>query len=512
MLTCVECCPGVSRLNLSIPDHKEPREVCLLAAGRFATVNATAVMLLSILLLIPCFWHKRIQAGDLGSHMYNAWLAQGVERHEISGVTVARQWTNVLFDIWALHTANTLGFAAAEKIVVSLCVLLFFWGGFCLLASVSGRAPWSLTPLLFVLSYGYVFHMGFLNYFLSLGLAFLALGAAWRGGAGNWLVAVMLGVLSLFAHPIGFAFFAGASLYLGLLRNLDSLRRVGLIVFSVLVLLFVRWFFTVQTEYDADWANRRKLFDIFGIDQMELFGERYAWLATAAFAWVLLAALVFFYDWIIRREQPLPAVQVALELYLLSVIAIKCLPENVRFSGNSAWAGLLGARLTLITGVLGVLLLAFVRARRWLIAGACAIAVTFFVFLYEDTGRLDRMEENARELVVKLPEAERIVAVAKAPAGWRVPFVYHSIERACIGHCFNYGNYEPSSLQFRVRAVPGTSFVVSSNFKAQAIARGDYVVQKGDLPLVSIYQCDTADWTRLCAAELKAGSKTGKPD
>jgi len=113
--------------------------------------------------------------------------------------------------------------------------------------------------------------------------------------------------------------------------------------------------------------------------------------------------------------------------------------------------------------------------------------------------------------VTELPAGQRIVAVAKPPAGWRIPFVYHSIERACIGHCFSYGNYEPSSAQFRVRAVPGSSFVVSSNFKAQAIVRGNYVVQQSDLPLVSIYQCDAADWTRLCATELRVGSKTGKP-
>jgi hypothetical protein len=99
------------------------------------------VILLSILLVIPCFWHQRIQAGDLGSHTYNAWLAQLLERHEVSGVTVVQQWTNVLFDALVQHAANTFGLAAAEKIVVSLCALLFFWGSFCFLASVSGRPP-----------------------------------------------------------------------------------------------------------------------------------------------------------------------------------------------------------------------------------------------------------------------------------------------------------------------------------------------------------------------------------
>jgi len=469
-------------------------------------------MLLSIPLISPCFWHQRIQSGDLGSHMYNAWLARLVERHEISGVTVVRQWTNVLFDTLALHTANAFGFAAAERIVVSFCVLLFFWGGFCFLASVSGRPPWSLTPFLFVLAYSYAFHMGFMNYYLSLGLAFLALAAAGQGGAGNWLIAGGVGAPSLTAHPIGFAFFLGAALYLGLSKKLHGSWRWSLPVLGVLVLLYVRRFLAMRPEWDADWANRRKIFDIFGIDQMKLFGDRYAWLAAMAFAWALLAVFIFLYDWIIRRERPQSVFQVAVELYLLSVIAIKCLPENVRFRGDSAWAGLLGSRLTLITAVLGVLLLAWVRFRRWHLLGSCAIATAFFAFVYVDTGKLDRMEAHARELVTELPLGQRIVAVAKPPAGWRIPFVYHSIERACIGRCFSYGNYEPSSAQFRVRAVPGSSFVVSSDFKAQAIVRGDYVVQQSDLPLVSIYQCDATDWTRLCATELRAGSKTGKPD
>src|SRR5258708_12783337 len=37
------------------------------------------VLLLSAAILIPCFWQRHIQAGDLASHVYNAWLAQLVE-------------------------------------------------------------------------------------------------------------------------------------------------------------------------------------------------------------------------------------------------------------------------------------------------------------------------------------------------------------------------------------------------------------------------------------------------
>ena len=35
--------------------------------------------LLSVVLIVPCEWHRRIEAGDLGSHVYNAWLASLVK-------------------------------------------------------------------------------------------------------------------------------------------------------------------------------------------------------------------------------------------------------------------------------------------------------------------------------------------------------------------------------------------------------------------------------------------------
>src|SRR5215469_16408994 len=175
----------------------------LRSAGRFVRGNLWAVLALSALLLVPCFWHRHIQAGDLGSHIYNAWLAQLVERREVTGLSVVRQWNNVLFDLLVLRAADLFGFLAAERIAVSLAVLIFFWGSFCFITSVSARPPWMVTPFLYVLAYGYAFHMGFMNYYLSVGLAFLALAAAWRNGPGNWLCGVALVVLALLAHLLG---------------------------------------------------------------------------------------------------------------------------------------------------------------------------------------------------------------------------------------------------------------------------------------------------------------------
>jgi hypothetical protein len=54
--------------------------------------------------------------------------------------------------------------------------------------------------------------------------------------------------------------------------------------------------------------------------------------------------------------------------------------------------------------------------------------------------------------------------------------------------------------------------VTDSADKSEAMSSGDYGVLPEDLPLVSIYQCDDADWTRLCVAPLSAGNKTEDPE
>jgi hypothetical protein len=41
---------------------------------QFLRAYVWRVLLISVFVLLPCFWHKSIEAGDLPSHTYNAWL------------------------------------------------------------------------------------------------------------------------------------------------------------------------------------------------------------------------------------------------------------------------------------------------------------------------------------------------------------------------------------------------------------------------------------------------------
>jgi hypothetical protein len=477
----------------------------------FCRKNLPAVLLASALALVPCFWHRHIQAGDLGSHVYNAWLAQLIERGQVSGLTVVRQWDNVLFDLLLLRFADHWGFLAAEKAAVSLAVLVVFWGSFAFLGCASERPPWRLAPFLLVLAYGYVFHMGFMNCYLSIGLAFFGLAAMWRGGAGNWAVAAMIGGLSFLAHPIGFALLAGLALYVWLRRLLPGWWRVAVPLPVVGFLAWFRWFIASEERFVATW-RAEGLAQLLGQDQMNVYGHRYEVLSTVALAWGALAAAAAVYDWVFRDRAPAPALRVAAEFYAVAFLATALLPENCRIGLYAGWVGLLVSRLTLVTAVFGLLVLACLRLPRWSLAGTVLCAATYFVFLHQDTGKLDRMEADARAITQALPPGTRVVAVANAPEDWRVAFIYHSIDRACIGRCFSFANYEPSSLQFRVRALPGSAIVSTSVDQSDDMSSGDYRVASSDLPLLSIYQCDDSDFTRLCALPLRAGQKTEDPE
>src|SRR5436305_2611044 len=125
--------------------------------------HAAAYAVASVLLLIPCFWQARLQAGDLASHIYNAWLVQLAEAGQAPGLAVVPQTTNVLFD-WMLSAGlRTLGAGTAQRIAMALAVLTLVWGAFRWIQVVAGRPPWHLLPALAMLAYGWVFHAGFCN-------------------------------------------------------------------------------------------------------------------------------------------------------------------------------------------------------------------------------------------------------------------------------------------------------------------------------------------------------------
>jgi hypothetical protein len=480
----------------------------LAAALRFIRISRLRLVAISAALLFPCLWHRHIEAGDLASHAYNAWLAQLIEKGQAPGLYFSPQWSNILFDLVLWKVGNWLGLPMAEKIAVSCCVLIFFWGVFSLASAVTGRAPWLLSPAIAMLAYGYAFNMGFFNYYLSIGLACFALALVWRGRAPDLAFAALLVPLIYLAHPLGFLWLAGTILYRVLASRLGRWWRFLVPAAAIAAVVMLRWHLLRHPEYQADW--RPDPFYLWnGADQLVLYSGRYFFLAEAAFvAGVLsIAANLFLRG---REASVWKAMPLPIELYTVSLVVTALLPENLRLVPDGAWIGLLVSRLTLISAIFGLCVLGSLDPRKWHFAAFTCVAAIFFFLLYQDTERLNRLEANAEALVRTLPPGTRVLNTIFATPDSRISFIGHIADRACIGHCYSYGNYEPASGQFRVRVRPGSPIVTSVYEDTEEMGAGSHLVQVEDLPLKQIYQCDDADLTRLCIRDLAAGENNGR--
>jgi hypothetical protein len=482
-----------------VPDHPVPH----------APLRTLTVLLVSLLILIPCFWHAHIQAGDLGSHVYNAWLALLIARGEAPGLYLAVQWKNVLFDLLLFYLCKLFGFALGEKFAVSICVLIFFWGVFAFLRVTTGRSPWFLTPVLAMLSYGYVFHMGFMNYYLSIGLALLALARVWNANVRGLIVGMLLLPLLYLAHPLGFLFFLSIAGYWFVRARLSGWWRLALPALAIASLIVLHIYFVRNEKVlSAAWPVR-PILQWNGTDQFSLFGPVYNHLALAMVGFGLLGAAIA----VFTEENGSSVWKTRIlfvELYVISFAAMLLLPQDLRPYPQGSWIGEIVTRLTVIATIFAIGVLATLPPRLWQLAGFVLIALVYFTFVYRDTGVLDRMERNAEALTRALPYGTRVASTVYSPPGYR-PFYEHLVDRACTGVCYHYSNYEPSTHEFRVRVVPdGSPLVAGTVVESEDLQFGNYDIEESDLPMKQIYQCDPSDLTKLCIRDLQPGENNGR--
>jgi len=484
--------------------HPSEPSPTLAQFARFVRAHWLKLCSISALVLAPCFWHREIVSSDLGSHVYNAWLVQLIHHGQAPGLWIAPQRTNVLFDWLLSGIASVFGLHAAERIAVSLAVLIFFWGAFALVSAATRRAPWLLLPVIALVTYGWTFHLGFFNYFLSLGLSFFSLAILWRGKGLERLLAVAIAPLVLVAHPLGFVWLAGAAIYIGVSEAAP--RSYRWLPFAAAAAAIFAFHFYLWRHYSVD-PGSKPFYSFNGADQLVLFGERYRVVARALILFSTIALLID----IIRRRRDAAAWRdyaIPLQLYLLIGLSVWLLPDAVNFPPPTATIALLTERLTSVSAALACCLLGAMRPSKWHLIGSAVIAAAFFAFLYQDTGTVNRMEAQVDQLVGQLPPNQRVMATILPPRGSRI-LVQHIIDRACVGHCFSYGNYEPGAAVFRVRALPGNPYVLTSYDLAIDMEHGGYIVQPSDLPVYQVYQCSSGG-TELCIRSLEAGEENDR--
>jgi hypothetical protein len=409
---------------------------------------------LSVLLLVPCFWVRHIIFGDLGSHLYNAWISLEVRAGRAPGLVLEKQWTNVLFDILLSRLVALVGAFAAERIAVCAAILLVFWGALAAIRAVSGRLAWWSVPLVYIIVYGWVLQNGLLNYYLGVGLSLLALSLLWDATPLDFCVAGVLLIVAWLAQPIPPLWAAAAAAYGWLFRRFPQHRPMAF-AGSLAGVIALR--LLLQARYRIDWSFRGLLF-VTGADQAYLFGREYR-IIFAGVAGIILVLLCKR----CRNEGFSGIWAPDTTLYALVMFGIFVLPAGIWFTGNGLGYGFISARLSILAAVIGIAA-ASGRGFPRLIAGAAiATALLFTVFLYRDARRLNELQEQSDAIVASLPAGARVWAYFEDKRLYsRVGSTYSVVSRSCIGRCYVYSNYEPASRQFRIRVQPGSSLAFSS--------------------------------------------------
>lgn len=393
--------------------------------------------LVSVLLLLPVLLPPSVPAADLPSHLYNAWLALLVREGRAPGLELVPQWSNVLFDWWLEGLWRLAGPAVAEKAAVAAAVLVFFWGSFSLVTAMTRCPAWSSTPLLAMLAYGWTYHQGFFNYYLSCGFGFWALARAWSRPPRIVPAAAAL-VLAAMAHPLGAAAAAGLAGFVLLVRDLRWQARTastvavcaGLAAFGQLL----------ERLIPSEWESTQAFHVLFAT-QLRPFGDKYnLFVLGIPLLWLVLIGLR-----ILQQRGAILRDPAVLPIVILGA-AIILLPQAVQLPGTSRPLHFVDFRLAafLTVFIQSLAVPAIMRRSHVFHAPMLLAAVVYFTFLGWDYRSLNHAQQEFMRAARQIPPGQRAVAAATGQPVQMNP-LNHMLSRACIGRCFNYGAYAPSS-------------------------------------------------------------------
>ena len=452
---------------------------------------------ISLVLLIPCIWQERIQAGDLSSHVYNAWLAGQIQSGAVKGLTVIPLWTNVLSD-WVLERlVYSTGPVTAERIVAGSAVLIFFWGAFLAVGAAAGRKPWLFCPLLGMLSYGLIFHFGFLNFYLSTGFCLWILGLLWHATSKRALAAVPLALLAFLAHALPVIWVGSVLAYVCIVRRIPMPWRMGAPLGGAALLAVLQSI--LMNRYPYRWSLQQTVLGLTGVDQIWLYDMKYLILAIAIFL-VLLALLLERIDQGGLLKDPTG------QIWILHVVALVLVPSAIHLPQYQHPLAYITERISLLTILFFIIMVGRARHGRGVTRITALVTVVFFACLYLDGLAFNRVESEVGALVDKLPPGQRVVA-AISDSGARLNALLHVVDRTCIGRCFSYGNYEPATGQFRTAITSPNEVVAKDMTTVQEIEEGQHLVTPSEDPLYSV--CATQDEpNRFYMRRLHAGERT----
>jgi hypothetical protein len=344
-------------------------------------------------------------------------------------------------------------------------------------------------------TYGFVFHMGFFNFYLSFGLCLWAMVFAMSGAPKRRSAAALLAMAALLAHALPVLWAAGLTLYWFAARRLRLRNRALLLLAGLGGILAVRTW--VVHKYVFYWSPTQ-IMAVTGADQLFVFEP---------YQQVFIAALIAF--WAVAgfralQTKSLPRLLGGLPAHctVLHAAMVFLIPFSIQISTYNTPLHFVSTRMSLAAGLSICALVAAARPSAVLNGFARLLSAAFFTALFVSTWQLNRLEDKLEAAAKSLPRGASVVAVFDGEDP-RTFARKNMLSRACLGHCFNYANYEPSTLQFRLRAHPGNKFVTASAEDSLAMQDGQYTLKPGEGPLYVLAPCQEGQ--AFCASLKHAG-------
>ena len=260
---------------------------------------------------------------------------------------------------------------------------------------------------------------------------------AWNWTRRGLVAGALLVPIACVAHTLPVMWAVAIMTYAWLWRRMPVRQRAYLMGGALAAVLAGG--VAIRNSFPTLWF-REQLTNILGVDQARVFG---GWYQPVMFGLVLLCAALFFK---LFRQAGLAKTFWTLPVQHLADDAARDsggaepdldsrLPERADVHRQPYVAG---SRSVSVRGA-GDDSGAPVRALRTGSGGTAVLCISL-----PRRASLNGIEDRMEALVRKLPPNSRVVSAIEDPY-LRVNAITHMIDRICVGHCYSYANYEPST-------------------------------------------------------------------
>lgn len=427
-------------------------------------------------------------AGDLHTHVYNAWLSVLVARGDVTGLWLESAWTNSVVSRVIAALIEVLPPGVVERVIQFTLAEGFLWSSFRWCRVLSGRDCWEWLPALAMLSIGWTYQTGLVNWFASAGLSLWAFAIALSSRRTRWMAFPVL-VIAAAGNPLP-PLWAVTSFALTLANRRSPTfgRQVLVLLVSAVVIAGAATVCAGRGSYPL----MQVLTLLVGADQLWVYDEWYAVFSGALLAIWGAAAIQVFRDPAARGG---PALLVA----AYSAVFMVAVPDVILFPGYNVPAFYLARRGTVLAGVAVTAALARARPTAPRSAALVCAAAGWMALLVIDWSTMTRLQRDMNRAVAHLPPGSRLVS---STGDLFDPALYS----ACSGRCFVWNNYQPASGAFSLRASEKNSFVIGRFQEYMALETGTYRVPELPFPMWEVAPCaEPAPARNICVRLLAQG-------